>query len=131
MTDFQPPQQPGPPLAAAFEPPKPPAPPTRRTRDRKGGRFAAGIALGALVGASVAGGIVAVTDNGNSAAPAPVTAPATVTPVTDAHNSIAALVKNVEPSIVSIHADITQTNQLGQTESGQAAGSGFVLTADG
>jgi putative serine protease PepD len=130
MTDFQPPQ-PGPPPAGAFEPPKPPAPPTRRTRDRKVGRFAAGIALGALVGASVAGGIVAVTDDGNSAAPAPATAPATVTTITDAHNAIAALVKKVEPSVVSIHDDVTQTDQFGQTESGQAAGSGFVLTADG
>jgi putative serine protease PepD len=130
MTDFQPPQ-PGPPPAGALEPPKPPAPPTRRTRDRKVGRFAAGIALGALVGASVAGGIVAVTDNGNSTAPAPATAPATVTTVTDAHNAIAALVKKVEPSVVSIHDDVTQTDQFGQTESGQAAGSGFVLTADG
>ena len=103
--------------------------PTRRTRDRKVGRFAAGIALGALVGASVAGGIVAVADNGGTAAPAP--AAATVTPVADTHNSIAALVKKVEPSVVSIHDDVTQTDQFGQTQSGQAAGSGFVLTADG
>src|SRR5262245_32166726 len=114
MTDFQPPQAgpplAGPPLAGAFEPPKPPVPPTRRTHDRKVGRFAAGIALGALVGASVAGGIVSVTDNGNSAAPPPAAAPATVTTVTDAHNAIAALVKKVEPSVVSIHDDVTQTD---------------------
>jgi putative serine protease PepD len=130
MTDLHPPQ-PGPPLAGAFEPPTPPAPPTHRTHDRKGGRFAAGIALGALVGASVAGGIVAVTDNGNSATPAPATAPTAVTPVADAHNVIASLVKKVEPSVVSIHDDVTQTDPFGQTQSGQAAGSGFVLTADG
>src|SRR6478752_10616158 len=117
MTDFQPSQPPqsGPPLAGAFEPPKPPAAPTRRTRDRKVGRFAAGIALGALVGASVAGGIVAVADNGNSAAPAAASAPAHVTPVADAHNSIAALVQKVEPSVVSIHDDVTtQDGPLGQ-----------------
>ena len=34
-------------------------------------------------------------------------------------------------SIVSIHDDISQTNMFGQTQSGQAAGSGFVLTAGG
>jgi S1-C subfamily serine protease len=132
MTDFQPPQpaQPGPPLAGGFEPPRPPVAPTRRTRDRKVGRFAAGIALGALVGASVAGGIVAVSnDNGSTPAPAP--AAAAVTPVAATHNSIAALVAKAEPSVVSIHDDITQTDQFGQTQSGQAAGSGFVLTADG
>jgi putative serine protease PepD len=134
MTDFQPPQapQPGPPLTGAFEAPRPPVAPTKRTRDRKAGRFATGIALGALVGASVAGGIVAVADHSNDAAPAAATAPATpVTPVAAAHNSIAALVTKAEPSIVSIHDDITQTDQFGQTQSGQAAGSGFVLTADG
>ena len=58
-------------------------------------------------------------------------AAATVTPVADAHNAIAALVTKAEPSIVSIHDDITQTDQFGQTQSGQAAGSGFVLSADG
>jgi putative serine protease PepD len=133
MTDFHPPRppQPGPPLAGSFEPPRPPVAPTRRTRDRKAGRLAAGIALGALVGASVAGGIVAVADD-NGAAPAPAAAtPATASPVAATHNSIAALVAKAEPSVVSIHDDITQTDQFGQTQSGQAAGSGFVLTADG
>jgi putative serine protease PepD len=140
MTDFQPPRQPGPPIAGtpatptpatapAFDAPRPPAPPTHRTRDRKAGRFAVGVALGALVGASVAGGIVAVADHGNDAAPAPATA--TVTPVAETTNAIAALVKKAQPSVVSIHDDVTQTDQFGQTQSGQAAGSGFVLTADG
>jgi S1-C subfamily serine protease len=143
MTDFQPPRQPGPPIAGTpttpanptpatpptFDAPRPPAPPTHRTRDRKAGRFAVGVALGALVGASVAGGIVAVADHGNDAAPAPATA--TVTPVAETTNAIAALVKKAQPSVVSIHDDVTQTDQFGQTQSGQAAGSGFVLTADG
>jgi putative serine protease PepD len=138
MTDFQPPRQPGPPIAGApttpasaptFEPPRPPVPPTNRTRDRKASRFAVGVALGALVGASVAGGIVAIADHGDGATP--VAATATVTPVAATTNAIAALVKNVQPSVVSIHDDVTQTDQFGQTQSGQAAGSGFVLTADG
>ena len=64
MTDFQPPRQPGPPIAGSpttptttatsaptFDPPRPPAAPTHRTRDRKAGRFVVGVAVGALVGA--------------------------------------------------------------------------------
>jgi S1-C subfamily serine protease len=151
MTDFPPPQtpphtgQPAPAQAhptssydpdelyepSAFEAaPAPPVAPTRRTRDRRGGRFIVGAALGALVGSVVSGGIVAVTARADDH-PAAVAAPAVATPVTVAHNSIAALVDKAEPSIVSIHDSITQTDQFGQTQSGQAAGSGFVLSADG
>ena len=53
------------------------------------------------------------------------------TPVATTQNAIAALVQKAEPSVVSIHDDISQTNMFGQTQSGQAAGSGFVLSADG
>ena len=122
----------------AFPPPRPPVPPTRRTADRKGGRFAAGIALGALVGASVAGGIVAVAGHTDHTTTVTATAPAAAgtpavagTPVATTQNAIAALVQKAEPSVVSIHDDISQTNMFGQTQSGQAAGSGFVLSADG
>ncbi len=115
----------------AFSPPRP-EPPTRRTRDRMGGRFAAGVVLGAVVGAAVAGGIVAVADHNDHttavAAIAPSAAPAAVATT---QNPIAALVQKTEPSIVSIHDDISQTDIFGQTQSGQAAGSGFVLSADG
>jgi len=138
MTDFHPPRQPGPPTAGTptvpgsaptFDPPRPPVPPTKRTGDRKAGRFAVGVALGALVGASVAGGIVAIADHDDG--PTPAAATATVTPVAATTNAIAALVQKVQPSVVSIHDDVTQTDQFGQTQSGQAAGSGFVLSADG
>ena len=122
----------------AFPPPRPPVPPTRRTADRRGGRFVAGIALGALVGASVAGGIVAVAGHTDHTTTVTASAPATAgtpaaagTPVATSQNAIAALVQKVEPSVVSIHDDISQTNMFGQTQSGQAAGSGFVLSADG
>jgi S1-C subfamily serine protease len=133
MTDFlPPPTSPSPhsaPLQVPAAPQRPPVAPTRRTRDRKVGRFAAGVALGALVGASVAGGIVAVADHSTPRPAA--TASVAATPVAVAHNSIAALVTKAEPSVVSIHDSITQTDQFGQTQSGQAAGSGFVLSADG
>ena len=122
----------------AFPPPRPPVPPTRRTADRRGGRFVAGIALGALVGASVAGGIVAVAGHTDHTTTVTASVPATAgtpaaagTPVATSQNAIAALVQKAEPSVVSIHDDISQTNMFGQTQSGQAAGSGFVLSADG
>ena len=78
MTDFQPPQparrSPARRRARRTAPTRRrrssrharPCAPTSRTRDRKAGRFAVGVALGALVGASVAGGIVAVADHGDS-----------------------------------------------------------------
>ena len=140
MTAPQLPDQPAPgTMGEAFPPPRPPVPPTRRTADRRAGRrFATGIALGALVGASVAGGIVAVAGHTDRTTTVTATAPAAAgtraaagTSVAAAQNAIAALVQKAEPSVVSIHDDISQTNSFGQTESGQAAGSGFVLSADG
>jgi S1-C subfamily serine protease len=96
--------------------------------------------VGALVGALVAGGIVAVAthdDSGGSApapattaqaaAPAPAGSPVTAAPA----NAISALVQKAEPSIVAIHDSVSQTDIFGRTESGQAAGTGFVLSTDG
>jgi putative serine protease PepD len=40
-------------------------------------------------------------------------------------------VQHAEPSIVAIHDSISQTDIFGRTESGQAAGTGFVLSTDG
>ncbi len=45
--------------------------------------------------------------------------------------SISDLVDAVRPSVVSVRQEVTQTNPLGQTSRGQAAGTGFVLSADG
>ena len=86
----------------------------------------------------MAGGIVAVAvhDDGGTAAPAttaaaaspaPAGQPVTATP----SNAISALVQQAEPSIVAIHDSISQTDIFGRTESGQAAGTGFVLSTDG
>ncbi|MET0461324.1 MAG: trypsin-like peptidase domain-containing protein, partial [Ilumatobacteraceae bacterium] len=46
-------------------------------------------------------------------------------------NTIDALVAGAEPSIVSIHDSIAQTDTFGREVEGQAAGTGFVLSADG
>ena len=139
-----------PPVAPPTTPPaaRPPAPPRQpwggppspsdRPASSPRGRFLGGVAVGAAVGALVAGGIVAIAthdDGSNTTASAPaVSAPAaapapaaTKTP----SNAIAAIVQRSEPSIVAIHDSISQTDMFGQVQQGQAAGTGFVLSADG
>ncbi len=81
----------------------------------------------------VAGAIVAVAadDDGPANGPAasanaPALAAAASTP-----NTINALTTKAEPSIVSIHDSIAQTDIFGRQVEGQAAGTGFVLSADG
>ena len=107
-------------------PPPPDAPPDARSRPR-GPRFVTGIVVGALVGGAVAGGIVAIADRDTEPAPTSSATPAFTVP----HNSIAALVGNARPSVVAIHNSVTQTDIFGNVAEGQAAGTGFVLSADG
>ena len=52
-------------------------------------------------------------------------------PVSVSTGSIGDLVEAVRPSVVSVRQEVTQTGPLGQTSRGQAAGTGFVLSADG
>jgi putative serine protease PepD len=115
-----------------------PPPPSERPSRSPRGRFLGGAAVGALVGALVSGGIVAIAthdDGGGTApasAPAPVAAPAVSgAPSKQAPNAIAALVGKAEPSVVAIHDSISQTDIFGRSQQGQAAGTGFVLSADG
>jgi putative serine protease PepD len=108
-------------------------PPKDRPSRSPRGWFLGGAAVGALVGALVAGGIVAVGDGGDGGPTAPpvATQSASGAPVAHTDNSIAALVQGAEPSIVAIHDSIAQTDVFGRTVEGQAAGTGFVLRADG
>ncbi len=82
---------------------------------------------------SVAGGIVAIADDGGGGSVAAPTASSAAQPAAApvATNSIASLVQGAEPSIVAIHDSIAQTDMFGRTVEGQAAGTGFVLSADG
>ena len=115
-------------------PPPPPAAPAEAPRrpPRGARRFMTGVVLGAAVGAVVAGSIVAI---GSSHDDAPVTAG--IAPVTKSapagitSNAIHDLAARAEPSIVSIHDSIAQTDLFGRQVEGQAAGTGFVLSADG
>jgi putative serine protease PepD len=112
-------------------------PPGRPERGR-GRTFIGGIVVGALVGAITAGTIVAIANDDpapaepaaavEDAAPAQVQPdPTPAVPVVET-TSIADIVEMVRPSVVSIHTAVEQAGPFG---SGQAAGSGFILSADG
>lgn len=134
------------PPRAPFDPPtRPPShAPDPNSSDHPGGEpprrgrgagFVGGVVLGAFVGAVTAGGIVAITDDD----PAPAESTATAAAATDPNVSspvvepttIAELVAAVRPSVVSIHTSVSQPDIFGREIEGQAAGSGWVLSADG
>jgi putative serine protease PepD len=79
----------------------------------------------ALTGAAVGGYAVGQDSTSTTAAPA-ATAPVAAQPVSTSIGSIADLVDSVRPSVVSVRQEVTQG-----TARGQAAGTGFVLSADG
>ncbi len=109
----------------------PPAPgaPTPRRRGRT--RFGAGVLVGvALTGAAVGGYTAGQQDTAPAAVP---TAAPTVAadPVSVSTGSIGDLVAAARPSVVSVRQEVVQTGPSGVTQRGQAAGTGFVLSADG
>jgi S1-C subfamily serine protease len=84
----------------------------------------------ALTGAAVGGYTVGQDSTASTAAP---TASSSVElqPVNTSTGSISDLVDAVRPSVVSVRQEVTQSSPLGGTSVGQAAGTGFVLSADG
>ena len=84
----------------------------------------------ALTGAAVGGYAIGQQDESTAAVPAESTN-VTAQPVSVSTGSIGDLVEAARPSVVSVRQEVTQTGPLGQTSSGQAAGTGFVLSADG
>jgi S1-C subfamily serine protease len=125
--------------APTWAPPGPDAPqtltstpaPAPAPRGRGRGRFGAGVLVGvALTGAAVGG--YAIGQQDDPAAVVTTDAPAVeAQDVSVSTGSISDLVDAVRPSVVSVRQEVTQTNPLGQTSRGQAAGTGFVLSADG
>ena len=123
--------------ATAWAPPGPgahapsPLEPTPAPRRRGRGRFGAGVLVGvALTGAAVGG--YAIGQQDDPAAVVTTDPPAVAAQdVSVSTGSISDLVDAVRPSVVSVRQEVTQTNPLGQTAHGQAAGTGFVLSADG
>ena len=113
-------------------PPPPPAPHEAPRHPPRGARrFLAGVALGAVVGAVVAGAIVAVAADDDGPASAPAASASVPAAIAATPNTINDLATKAEPSIVSIHDSIAQTDIFGRQVEGQAAGSGFVLSRDG
>jgi len=124
--------------ATTWAPPGPNTPmgaptpsPTPAPRPRGRGRFGAGILVGAaLTGAAVGGYAIGQQDTPSAAVTSGAPSVA-AQPVSVASGSISDLVDAVRPSVVSVRQEVTQTNTLGQTQRGRAAGTGFVLSADG
>jgi len=102
-------------------------------------RFVGGLATGVAVSA-IAIGAVAIARNDDDPYPAGVDADAAAdatelnvdgVPGVGVVGSVHELVTAVRPSIVAIHTTVTQTDPFGEEMQGEAAGSGFVLSADG
>jgi putative serine protease PepD len=101
----------------------------------------AGAVVGGLAGGAVSGALIAgsADDGSQPSAAAPVQqVDSNPQPRTEVGaneeagvNEIAALVATARPSVVAIHDSIAQTDLFGRTVEGQAAGTGFVLSADG
>ena len=105
--------------------------PRRSPADDRGDelRFGAGIVVGAAVTAAALGGfVVGQADESPAATSAPGVATQTVSVES---GSIADLVDAARPSIVSVRQTVTQSDPIGGQRQGTAAGTGFVLSADG
>ena len=84
----------------------------------------------ALTGAAV-GGYVVGQDGSSPAAPTSASPAVIAQPVTAAGGTIGDLVAAARPSVVSVRQEVTQTGPFGNIAQGQAAGTGFVWSADG
>ena len=84
----------------------------------------------ALTGAAVGGYAIGQDSSPTTASPAEVPSVA-AQPVSVSMGSIGDLVAAARPSVVSVRQEVTQSGPNGSTARGQAAGTGFVLSADG
>lgn len=120
----------------------PPTPPADLPPHSPGGRNRSGwptwilavVTAGGVMGGAVAGGVAArTTGDPASIITVPTAEPATSTASTTAPgtNVIASLVASVRPSVVAVHDSVAQRDIFGQTVEGQAAGTGWVVSADG
>jgi S1-C subfamily serine protease len=114
--------------ATAWAPPAPDAPAPRR---RGGPRFGAGVMVGvALTGAAVGGYAAGQQDTPPDPVPA-ASSDVAADAVSVSTGSIGDLVEAARPSVVAVRQEVVQTGPYGATQRGQAAGTGFVLAADG
>ena len=111
-----------------WEPPTPAGPSPRPSRQRA--RFGAGVLVGMAVTGAALGGFVVGQDSSTPVASPTKSTAVPALPVSVSTGSIGDLVEAARPSVVSVRQEVTQTGPLG-TSQGQAAGTGFVLSADG
>ena len=119
---------PPPPPTPGWEPPTPAGPSPRPSRQRA--RFGAGVLVGMAVTGAALGGFVVGQDSSTPVASPTKSTTVPALPVSVSTGSIGDLVEAARPSVVSVRQEVTQTGPLG-TSQGQAAGTGFVLSADG
>ena len=119
---------PPPTSTAGWEPPTPAGPLPRPSRQRA--RFGAGVLVGMAVTGAALGGFVVGQDSSTPVASPTKSTAVPALPVSVSTGSIGDLVEAARPSVVSVRQEVTQTGPLG-TSQGQAAGTGFVLSADG
>jgi S1-C subfamily serine protease len=84
----------------------------------------------ALTGAAVGGYAAGQQDTSPAAAPA-ASVDVAADPVSVSTGTIGDLVEAARPSVVAVRQEVVQTGPYGATQRGQAAGTGFVLSADG
>lgn len=95
-------------------------------------RFLAGVATGFVAAGLVAGSIILIDRVGNDgSAGTPTGSAATSVTLSSGSISLHALVVQARPSIVAIHTTVTQTDLYGREFLGEAAGTGWVVSADG
>ena len=137
---YAPPGEPPPSSFPPPQPPEPPAPPASRPRPPwvgaagPGRRFLAGVVVGALTGALVAGGIVARSHDHATAA-SPVLSSKDIAAarasLLQRKGDVHQIVEAVGPSVVSIQTQALGVGAFLQAVPQEGAGSGFVLSPDG
>jgi serine protease Do len=121
----------GPTVGPPGQPPRPGESPPDRQRPRRGKRVAAALTAAAAL---VAGGygIRAVTDPAaKTAAPVAETSTPAAASNGEPAGDVSALVQQAQRSVVRVTSQVTQFGPFGQPVTGEAVGTGFVVTSDG
>ncbi len=115
-------------------PPAPPEPPDAGARRPRRRGFAAAALAGAVAGALVAGSIALVTDNDNDNSGSPAAATASIPDHSSATIDgvdVAAVLKQVQPAVVSVQTKSLSVGSLVSPEVQEGAGTGFIVSSDG
>jgi S1-C subfamily serine protease len=120
----------GPAAGPPGQPPRPGGSPPDRQRPGRAKRVAAAVTAGAAL---VAGGygIRAVTDTPQTATPAAETSTPAAASNGEPAGDVSALVQQAQRSVVRVTSRLTQFGPFGQPVTGEAVGTGFVVTSDG